>query len=110
MLAQAHGYAGQKDQVPPLLAEAEQAKMYMCPYETAVAYLSLGDDASYAARFCALLPQVAMPATILYRSKRGRARSPEPEFLYFTVARWNHAPTPVMLRCVSIRSWIEDVF
>jgi tetratricopeptide (TPR) repeat protein len=60
MLAQAHGYAAQKDQVPPLLAEAEQAKMYMCPYETAVAYLSLGDDARYAARFEELLRLVGL--------------------------------------------------
>lgn len=48
MLAQAHGYAGQKEQVLPLLAEAERANIYMCPYETAVAYLTLGDDASKA--------------------------------------------------------------
>jgi DNA-binding winged helix-turn-helix (wHTH) protein/TolB-like protein/Tfp pilus assembly protein PilF len=46
MLAQGHGYAGEPDRVRPLLAEAEQANVYMCPYETAVAYLSLGDEAS----------------------------------------------------------------
>ena len=45
MLAQAYGYAGQHDKVLPLLAEAESANIYMCPYETAAAYLSLGDDA-----------------------------------------------------------------
>ncbi len=48
MLAQGYGYAGQKDKVLPLLAEAERAKIYMCPYETAVAYLSLGDEAGKA--------------------------------------------------------------
>jgi hypothetical protein len=48
MLAQGYGYAGQKDKVMPLLEEAERANIYMCPYETAVAYLSLGDEASRA--------------------------------------------------------------
>lgn len=48
MLAQAYGYAGQKDKVPPLLEEAERANIYMCPYETAVARLTLGDEASRA--------------------------------------------------------------
>jgi TolB-like protein/Tfp pilus assembly protein PilF len=48
MLAQAYGYAGQKDKVLPLLEEAERANIYMCPYETAAAHLSLGDEASRA--------------------------------------------------------------
>ena len=48
LLAQGYGYAGQKDKVPPLLDEAERANIYMCPYETAAAYLSLGDEASKA--------------------------------------------------------------
>jgi hypothetical protein len=48
MLAQGYGYAGQKDKVPPLLEEAERANIYMCPYETAVAHLTLGDEASKA--------------------------------------------------------------
>ena len=48
MLAQGYGYAGQKDKVLPLLQEAERAKIYMCPYETAAAYLSLGDETSRA--------------------------------------------------------------
>jgi DNA-binding winged helix-turn-helix (wHTH) protein/TolB-like protein/tetratricopeptide (TPR) repeat protein len=46
MLAQGYGYAGQKGKVLPLLEEAERANIYMCPYETAVAYLTLGDEAS----------------------------------------------------------------
>ncbi len=46
MLAQGYGYAGQKDKVRPLLEEAERANIYMCPYETAVAHLTLGDEAS----------------------------------------------------------------
>ena len=46
MLAQGYGYAGQRVKVLPLLEEAERAKTYMCPYETAVAYLTLGDEAS----------------------------------------------------------------
>jgi len=48
MLAQGYGYAGQKDKVLPLLEEAERANIYMCPYETAVAHLTLGDEASKA--------------------------------------------------------------
>lgn len=46
MLAQGYGYDGQKGKVLPLLEEADRAQIYMCPYETAVAYLTLGDDAS----------------------------------------------------------------
>jgi DNA-binding winged helix-turn-helix (wHTH) protein/TolB-like protein/tetratricopeptide (TPR) repeat protein len=46
LLAQGYGYAGQKDKVLPLLEEAERANIYMCPYETAVAHLTLGDEAS----------------------------------------------------------------
>lgn len=48
MLAQAHGYAGEHDAVQPLLDEAERANIYMCPYETAVAHLSRGDEAGRA--------------------------------------------------------------
>jgi DNA-binding winged helix-turn-helix (wHTH) protein/TolB-like protein/Tfp pilus assembly protein PilF len=48
VLAQGYGYAGQKDKVGPLLEEAERANIYMCPYETAVAHLTLGDEASKA--------------------------------------------------------------
>jgi hypothetical protein len=43
MLAQASGYAGQKEQVQPLLDEAASMGTYTCPYESAVAYLSIGD-------------------------------------------------------------------
>ena len=48
MLAQAYGYAGEHDAVRPLLDEAERANIYMCPYETAVAHLSRGDEAGRA--------------------------------------------------------------
>ncbi|MET0281504.1 MAG: winged helix-turn-helix domain-containing protein [Steroidobacteraceae bacterium] len=44
MLAQAYGYDGQKQKVLPLLAEAERANIYLCPYESAAAYLSLGEQ------------------------------------------------------------------
>lgn len=44
LLAQAYGYAGQNEKVRPLLAEAESAGTYTCPYESAVAYLSIGDS------------------------------------------------------------------
>ena len=43
MLAQAYGYAGQKDKVVPLLEKAARAGTYACPYESAAAWLSLGD-------------------------------------------------------------------
>lgn len=43
MLAQAYGYAGLREKVLPLLQEAESANIYMCPYESAVGYLTLGD-------------------------------------------------------------------
>jgi tetratricopeptide (TPR) repeat protein len=43
MLAQAYGYAGQKEKVLPLLDQAASAGTYVCPYESAVAYLSVGD-------------------------------------------------------------------
>ena len=44
MLAQAYGYAGQKEKVLPLLERAASAGTYVCPYESAAAYLSLGDE------------------------------------------------------------------
>jgi len=44
LLAQAYGYAGQKEKVLPLIQKAEAVGTYMCPYESAVAYLSLGDE------------------------------------------------------------------
>jgi DNA-binding winged helix-turn-helix (wHTH) protein/TolB-like protein/Tfp pilus assembly protein PilF len=44
MLAQAYGYAGQKDKVLPLLAKAASAGTYVCPYESAAAYLSIHDE------------------------------------------------------------------
>ena len=43
MLAQAYGYAGQKEKVQSLLDEAASAGSYICPYESAAAYLSIGD-------------------------------------------------------------------
>lgn len=43
MLAQAYGYAGQRDKVMPLLDEAASNGAYVCPYESAAAYLSIGD-------------------------------------------------------------------
>lgn len=41
--AQAFGFAGQVDKVRPLLEEAARAETYVCPYETAVGYISVGD-------------------------------------------------------------------
>ena len=43
ILAQAYGYAGQGEKVLPLLERAAAAGTYMCPYESAAAYLSIGD-------------------------------------------------------------------
>lgn len=43
MLAQTYGYAGQKEKVLPLLEKAASAGTYTCPYESAAAYLSIGD-------------------------------------------------------------------
>lgn len=58
MLAQAYGYAGRPEKVRPLLAEAEAARVYMCPYETAAAYLTLG-DADSKTRAMVLLEEAA---------------------------------------------------
>ncbi|HKS54611.1 MAG TPA: winged helix-turn-helix domain-containing protein [Steroidobacteraceae bacterium] len=43
MLAQAYGFAGQKEKVLPLLEQAASAGTYICPYESAAAYISIGD-------------------------------------------------------------------
>ena len=43
MLAQAYGYAGQKEKVLPVLEKAASTGTYNCPYESAAAYLSIGD-------------------------------------------------------------------
>ncbi|MBV1910669.1 MAG: winged helix-turn-helix domain-containing protein [Kangiellaceae bacterium] len=42
-LAQSYGHAGQIDKIPPLLKEAESDDSYLCPYETAIAYLLIDD-------------------------------------------------------------------
>jgi DNA-binding winged helix-turn-helix (wHTH) protein/TolB-like protein/Tfp pilus assembly protein PilF len=44
MLAQAYGHAGQKEKVLPLLEQAASAGRFACPYESAAAYLSIGDE------------------------------------------------------------------
>jgi tetratricopeptide (TPR) repeat protein len=44
MLAQAYGYAGQRDKVKPLLDEAAGKGAFVCPFESAAAYLSIGDN------------------------------------------------------------------
>ena len=41
VLAQAYGYAGQKEKIPRLLQQAKNLDGYMCPYETAINYLLL---------------------------------------------------------------------
>lgn len=43
MLAQTYGYAGQKDKVRPLLDKAARAGTFVCPYESAAAWLSVGE-------------------------------------------------------------------
>jgi DNA-binding winged helix-turn-helix (wHTH) protein/TolB-like protein/tetratricopeptide (TPR) repeat protein len=43
MLAGAYGYAGQKEKVLPLMERAVSSGHYACPYESAAAYLSIGD-------------------------------------------------------------------
>jgi DNA-binding winged helix-turn-helix (wHTH) protein/TolB-like protein len=43
LLAQAYGYAGQKEKVLPLLEKAASAGTYVCPYESAAAYLTIGE-------------------------------------------------------------------
>jgi DNA-binding winged helix-turn-helix (wHTH) protein/TolB-like protein/Tfp pilus assembly protein PilF len=43
-LAQIYGAAGQTDKILPLLEEAGRSGDYMCPYESAVAWIPLGDD------------------------------------------------------------------
>ncbi len=44
LLAQAHGQAGQADRVLPLLQQAAAAGTYVCPYESAAAWLTLGEQ------------------------------------------------------------------
>jgi tetratricopeptide (TPR) repeat protein len=43
ILAQAYGYAGQKERVVPLLEKAASKGTYTCPYESAAAYVSIDD-------------------------------------------------------------------
>ena len=46
MLAQAYGYSGQKEKVIPLMEKAASGVggQYQCPYESAAAYLSIGQN------------------------------------------------------------------
>lgn len=41
--AQAYGYAGQAGKARQLLEEAARSGMYTCPYESAVAYVGIGE-------------------------------------------------------------------
>lgn len=43
LLAQAYGFAGQADKVRPLLEEAERVGIYTCPYESAAAWVTVGE-------------------------------------------------------------------
>jgi DNA-binding winged helix-turn-helix (wHTH) protein/TolB-like protein len=43
ILGHAYGRAGQQNEVLPLLAQAERTGTFACPYESAAAYLSIGD-------------------------------------------------------------------
>lgn len=43
LLAQAYGFAGQLDKVRPLLEEAERVGIYTCPYESAAAWVTVGE-------------------------------------------------------------------
>lgn len=42
-LAQAYGYAGQTEKIPELIAQAQSLNKYMCPYETAINHIILGE-------------------------------------------------------------------
>lgn len=46
MLAQAYGYIGEKQKAIERIRKAERTDIYTCPYESAIAYLSIGDTAT----------------------------------------------------------------
>lgn len=43
MLAQAYGYIGEREKAIERIKTAERTEIYTCPYESAIAYLSIGD-------------------------------------------------------------------
>lgn len=104
MLAQGYGYAGQKDKVLPLLEEAERANIYMCPYETAVAHLTLGDEASKARAVELLFDAVEKRSNCLIFLRvdpRLRALRDDPRY----AARFQELLTLVGLDDAAVRSY-----
>lgn len=57
MLAQAYGYVGEKEKALQRIREAERTDVYTCPYESAVAYLSVGDRTTALAKLEESVPK-----------------------------------------------------
>ncbi len=80
MLAQAYGYAGDKDKVLPLLDKAASAGTYTCPYESAAAYLSIGDKERAIALLGEAVEKRSNCLIFLRNDPRWAAIRPDPRF------------------------------
>ena len=80
MLAQAYGYAGLKDKVLPLMEQAERAGSYACPYESAAAYLSIGDKERAIALLGEAVEKRSNCLIFLRNDPRWAAIRPDPRF------------------------------
>ena len=80
MLAQAYGYAGDKDKVLPLLEKAERAGTFACPYESAATYLSIGDKERAIALLGEAVEKRSNCLVFLRNDPRWAAIRPDPRF------------------------------
>ena len=80
MLAHAYGSAGYKDKVLPLLEKAERAGTFVCPYESAAVYLSIGDKERAIALLGEAIEKRSNCLIFLRNDPRWAAIRPDPRF------------------------------
>ncbi len=80
MLAQAYGYAGQQDKVLPLMEKADRTGTFACPYESAAAYMSIGDKERAIALLSEAVEKRSNCLIFLRNDPRWAALRPDPRF------------------------------
>ena len=80
MLAHAYGSAGYKDKVLPLLEKAERAGTFVCPYESAAVYLSIGDKERAIALLGEAIEKRSNCLIFLRNDPRWASIRPDPRF------------------------------
>jgi DNA-binding winged helix-turn-helix (wHTH) protein/TolB-like protein/tetratricopeptide (TPR) repeat protein len=80
MLAHAYGSAGYKDKVLPLLEKAERAGTFVCPYESAAVFLSIGDKERAIALLGEAIEKRSNCLIFLRNDPRWASIRPDPRF------------------------------